>query len=134
MEKDPATKAYCDAYTAGINAYINSLHENEYPLEYKLLDYKPAPWTNMKTALFLKFMSFDLAGSENDFEMSNAMSVFTREQFEKLYPYGQDSLDPILPKSTTFAKPGINLKMPETADSLYFHFLKRFNCAGLQSH
>ena len=31
-----------------------------------------------------------------------------------------DSLDPIVPKGTVFPKPGIELKIPATADSLYF--------------
>src|SRR5690606_26082838 len=39
MEADPVTKATCDAYTAGVNAYINSLSVSELPLEYKLLNY-----------------------------------------------------------------------------------------------
>jgi acyl-homoserine lactone acylase PvdQ len=34
-------KISCDAYTAGVNAYIENLKESELPLEYKLLDYKP---------------------------------------------------------------------------------------------
>ena len=54
MEKDSITKIECDAYTAGVNAYIESMKESELPVEYKLLNYKPEKWTNLKTALFLK--------------------------------------------------------------------------------
>ncbi len=53
MESDPITKSETDAYTAGVNAYISSLTPNQIPLEYKLLNYKPEPWTNLKTSLFL---------------------------------------------------------------------------------
>ena len=122
MEANPLTKAACDAYTAGVNAYIQTLTEASYPLEYKLLDYRPEPWTNLKTALFLKYMSFDLAGGDNDFEMTNAKSFFTRSQFEKLFPYGQDSAENIIPKGTVFAKPGVDLKIPGDVDSIYFNF------------
>src|SRR5215467_6510751 len=76
MEKNPITKAQCDAYTSGVNTYIESLRESELPVEYKLLNYKPERWSNLKTALFLKYMSLDLAGYENDFEYSNARTVF----------------------------------------------------------
>ena len=62
IEKDPESKSACDAYTAGVNAYIENLKESELPLEYKLLDYKPEKWNNLKIALFLKYMSHDLAG------------------------------------------------------------------------
>jgi penicillin amidase len=122
MEANPATKEALDNYTAGVNAYINSLSYRDYPLEYKLLDYTPEPWTNLKTALFLKYMSYDLTGGENDFEMTNAKAVFTKLQFEKLYPYGQDSIENIIPKGTAFKKPGIIPKVPDTADSLYFNY------------
>ena len=120
VEKDPATLAECDNYTAGVNAYIESLNESNLPLEYKLLGYYPEKWTNLKTALFLKYMSLDLAGGENDFEMTNAKTVFSSADFDKIYPIIMDSLDPIVPKGTIFPKPGIELKIPSTADSLYF--------------
>ncbi len=120
VEKDSATLAQCDNYTAGVNAYIESLNESRLPLEYKLLGYYPEKWTNLKTALFLKYMSLDLAGEENDFEMTNAKSVFSSADFDKIYPVIMDSLDPIVPKRTVFPKPGIELKIPSTADSLYF--------------
>ncbi len=81
MEADTATKAMCDNYTAGVNAYINSLSESQYPIEYKLIGYKPEPWSNLKTALFLKYMSYDLAGYDNDFEMTNAKNSFKQRLF-----------------------------------------------------
>lgn len=120
MEADPVTKASCDAYTEGVNAYINTLTEASLPLEYKLIGYKPEAWSNFRTALFLKYMSYDLASHENDFEMTNARNYFSKEDFDKLYPAIQDSLDPIIPKGTVFAPPGIALKSPGSADSLYF--------------
>ena len=120
IEKDPATLAECNNYTAGVNAYIESLNEATLPLEYKLLGYYPEKWTNLKSALFLKFMSLDLAGAENDFEYTNAKSVFSAADFDKLYPVIMDSVDPIVPAGTAFPKPGIDLKVPASADSLYY--------------
>ena len=120
VQNDPETLAECDNYTAGVNAYIESLTESKLPLEYKLMGYDPEKWTNLKTALFLKFMSFDLAGNENDFEYTNAKSIFSSADFDKIYPTIMDSLEPIVPKGTVFARPGIELKIPSTADSLYF--------------
>jgi len=121
MEKDPVVKADCDAYTAGVNAYIGQLKASELPLEYKLLNYSPEPWNNLKIALFIKYMAYDLAGKDNDFEMTNAKSFFTREDFAKLYPEIQDSVDPIIPKGTRFLPPGITPKAPATLDSLYLN-------------
>jgi penicillin G amidase len=122
VEKDPEIKAACNAYTDGVNAYIATLNESSYPLEFKLLDYKPEPWTNLRTQLLSKYMAFDLAGSEKDFERTNAKSVFNQEQFEALYPYGQDSLDPINPKGSFFPGQEINITAPAITDSLYLNF------------
>lgn len=121
IEKDSNSKRDCDAYTAGINAYIRSMKESELPLEYKLLNYKPEPWNNLKIALFIKYMAFDLAGKDNDMEMTNAKSIFSKEELAKLYPATQDSLDPILPKGSRFLPPKEHPKAPPTADSLYFN-------------
>ncbi len=120
VEKDPASLAECNNYTAGVNAYISSLNESTLPIEYKLLGYHPEKWTNLKTALFLKFMAFDLAGYENDFESTNAKTLLSSGDFNKIYPIIMDSLDPIVPKGTVFPKPGIQVKMPASVDSIYF--------------
>ncbi len=131
MNSDPIIKATCDAYTAGVNSYINSLDEGDYPFEYKLLDYKPEQWTNLKSAMLQMYMSYDLAGFEQDFENTNAKSIFTKQQYEVLYPYGQDSLRPIHPKGTVLPKAGINIKPPPIADSLYFNYKRAVQPAML---
>ena len=120
MESDPETKAMCDAYTAGVNAYIGNLTESKLPVEYKLIGYHPEPWSNLKTALFLKYMSYDLAGNDDDFEMTNAKNYFSKTDFDLLYPSRQDSLDPVIPKGTVYPEPAIKPAPPATADSLYF--------------
>ncbi|HEV2355749.1 MAG TPA: penicillin acylase family protein, partial [Puia sp.] len=121
IERDSAVSRDCDAYTRGVNAYIRQLDRGSLPLEYKLLDYRPEPWSNLKTALFIKYMAYDLAGSDNDFGMTNARSFFSKQDFAKLFPPVQDSLDPIIPKGTRFLPPAVLPKMPATADSLYFN-------------
>ena len=122
IEKDPESLDECNHYTAGVNAYIATLTESTLPVEYKLLGYRPEKWNNLKTALFLKYMALDLAGYENDFEMSNARTVFDKADFDLIYPVVMDSLDPIVPKGTVFSAPGVKLKVPASADSLYYHY------------
>lgn len=119
--KEPAIKAECDAYTAGANAFINSLTESTLPLEYKLIGYKPEPWSNFKSFLFLKYMAYDLAAREDDFEMTNAKQFFNADDFSKLYPAIQDSLDPIIPRGTPFQPQTVFPIAPANADSLYLN-------------
>lgn len=122
IENDPLTKSACDAYTAGVNAYINSLDEKDYPIEYKLLNYKPEQWTNLKSALFIKYMAYDLAGYDEDFEKTNAKSLLTQKQYESLFPYVIDSMQPIIttPLPKLIHVPIV--KKPGDADSVYFNF------------
>lgn len=117
MEADAESKSVCDAYTSGVNAYINSLTSASLPLEYKMIGYQPEQWSNFKTALFLKYMSYDLAGHEDDLEMTNAKRFFSATDFRLLYPDYQDSVDPIIPRGTVFPPPSINPVAPAGADS-----------------
>ena len=121
LEKDPVSKLEADSYTAGVNAYITNLNESELPVEYKLLNYKPELWSNLKTALFLKFMSLDLAGAEDDFEYTNLRSLLGYTTFNKMFPIKQDSLDPIVPHDTVLHVPGKLLQAPAGSDSAYLH-------------
>jgi penicillin amidase len=85
-KKFPELIKNVDAYSAGVNHYISSLSVEDYPMEYKLLDFKPSEWTNRHCALLLKAMSQTLAGYEEDIEMSNALKVFGQEDFDLIYP------------------------------------------------
>jgi penicillin amidase len=118
-EKNPVSKEEADAYTAGVNAYITSLKQSDLPVEYKLLGYKPELWTNLKTALFLKFMSLDLAGFETDFEFTNLRSKLGYATFNKMFPLSQDSLDPMVPMDTLSRVPGISVNAPPGSDTTY---------------
>ena len=121
VEADPNTKKLVNAYTAGVNAYINSLKESQLPIEYKLLNYKPELWTNLKSALFIKQMTETLAGSVDDLPFTNAKSFFSDEEMKVLFPQVPDSLSPIVPKGTAFAAPSIVPVKPADADSVYLN-------------
>ncbi len=121
MEKDPVAWQVFSAYTKGVNAYIHSLSKSDIPLEYKLLDFEPEEWTNLRTALLLKMMARMLSsGTESDLGATNAKTIFTPEQLKMIYPEVNDSLVPIVPKGTLFDAPGIVPLEPFSADSLYF--------------
>ena len=122
MENDAPLKAALDAYTAGINAYINSLDEKDYPIEYKLLNYKPELWTNIKTALLVKYMAWDLAGYEEDFERTNAKTIFSKDQYDALFPYVYDSMQTIIPEPLPKLKNFSSPKPPVNIDSLYLNY------------
>jgi penicillin amidase len=96
MEENPLSKMIVEQYTAGINHYIQSLSYRTLPFEYKLLDYKPEPWTHIKCALLLKNMAQTLNMSEKDMEMTNALKLFGKETVDLLYPDDEGVGDPIV--------------------------------------
>ena len=97
MKEDPAAKTALEAYAAGVNAYIGSLSDRQLPLEYKLLNYRPEPWTPIKSALFLKNMSFVLASGTDDLKMTNILRKYGREVAEDLFPNYPFQESPIIP-------------------------------------
>jgi penicillin amidase len=114
MKKDPETSKIVSAYTRGVNAYIKQLNYKTMPLEYKLLDYEPEPWTDLKTVLILKHMANTLSGYEEDLSMSNMILALGEEDFNKFFPDFQSHSSPVMNN----ALPGLNnsiayLKKPE---------------------
>jgi penicillin amidase len=124
MESDPIAKAMVTSYTRGINQYIESLRDKDLPLEYKLLNYRPEPWTNLKCALLLKNMALTLNFGDKDIEMTNALKLFDKEVVDLLWPDHEMVGDPIVDRkdnwkftpvtldSVPLALPNELIKMP----------------------
>lgn len=100
MEADPRSKQMLDAYTAGINAYINTLSFKTYPLEYKLAGFEPEPWTNLKSALLLKYMADDLTGYTEDIALTVLRDMLSPEEFAVLYPERLHGVNPVIPRDS----------------------------------
>ena len=116
ISKDSASKKLIDAYCKGVNAYISTLAPKNYPIEYKLLDYKPEEWTPIKVALLLKNMANMLSVFEFDIENSNFVAKYGNEEFRKLYPDYIKDEDPIVPIGTKFEVRSEKLKGSTTSD------------------
>lgn len=116
MEQHPAVIQY----TKGVNAYIQSLRYVDLPFEYKLLDYKPEPWTPLKCALLLKNMAQTLNFGDKDIEMTNALKLFGKEMVDLLYPDNEHVGDPIVdkPGQWNFAPVALNDTPPALPDEL----------------
>jgi penicillin amidase len=115
QEEDPEIIAFIEAYNQGVNSYIESLSQKDYPVEYKLLGYKPEPWTIKKTAYLLMYMTDMLCGRESDLEYTNALRLLGKERFDLLYPDFFDVNDPIIPKETDWSY--IDTPITETPQS-----------------
>lgn len=125
--KKSASWPNLEAYVNGVNAYISSLQPKDYPLEYKLLGYKPEMWTPLKTALFVKAMANTLARHDYDIETTNMLEVLGRETFDFLYPEWFPGQDPIIPKGTKwdFQPVNINTNPLTNSGSLSYNALDK---------
>src|SRR5690554_6915002 len=96
--EDPETLYLITAYADGVNQYIHQLHAAQLPVEYKLLNYRPEPWTVYKTLLLLKYMADMLVG-DKDLEFTNLRKTIGVEWMERLFPDYPADVDPIIESS-----------------------------------
>ncbi len=79
-------KAIVDAYTDGINAYLTS--GPPLPVEFKLLGFKPEPWTPADVLVWQKMMSYDLSGNMDEELIRYRLLArgLSKERIEQLWP------------------------------------------------
>ncbi|MER6220906.1 penicillin acylase family protein [Streptomyces sp900105755] len=86
-----STKKYLQAYSKGVNAYLQGKDGKDISLEYAALgfvnDYKPEQWTPVDSVSWLKAMAWDLRGNMDD-EIDRALmtSRLGPQQIRDLYP------------------------------------------------
>lgn len=95
-ESDPKVKAMLDAYTEGVNAYIRTLSPSSYPLEYKILDFAPEPWTNLKSALIAQGMAEVLARKESDLSATQTQDMLGAPVYDALFPEWNPKQRPVI--------------------------------------
>ncbi|WP_295672976.1 penicillin acylase family protein [uncultured Mucilaginibacter sp.] len=98
--KNPVSKMVVLAYTEGVNSYIHSLSQKDYPLEFKLLNYEPEEWQPINCVFLLKLMSETLAGGSDQFGLTNDLKRFGAKEVNDLFPDYPFHEDPIIPAGT----------------------------------
>ena len=101
-KSDLETNKLLEAYVSGINEYIDNLNYANYPIEYKLLNYKPEKWTLLKTFILMESMSDMLSSRDTDIEDTYLLNILGKEKYDKLFPEFDERIDPIIPKGTKF--------------------------------
>ncbi len=94
----PEARAILDAYTEGVNAYIQGREAVELSLEYLILtgllnpDYTIEAWTPIHSLTWGKAMAWDLGGNmDAEIERAILLRTLTPEQLDELFPpYPQD--------------------------------------------
>jgi penicillin amidase len=87
MDTDEPALRMLEAYSAGVNAYIQKAQPYRLPLEYKLLGVRSVePWTPLDSLTFAKYMAWDLAHSWDDLFLAQLVESLGPEVVAELYP------------------------------------------------
>ena len=70
MKADEGSYQAIKAYTLGVNSFIEKLTYKEWPVEYKVVRFKPRPFSEDRVAQLLKIMAFNLAARSYDLPLS----------------------------------------------------------------
>src|SRR2546421_1767834 len=82
----PNLNAAMTAYASGVNAFIDSLTDQTTPIEFRLLQYKPRPWTPADSLAVGKLLAEYLSNSWQLDLMRGAMMSLPKEKREALLP------------------------------------------------
>ena len=87
-----STRRYLDAYSAGVNAYLDEKGRSNLALEFSVLgltglSYSPEPWTPVDSLGWIKAMAWDLGGnSDQELELARVTSLFGEDRALELWP------------------------------------------------
>ncbi len=77
-------KAALESYTRGVNAYIATLDEKTLPIEFRILQYKPAPWRPSDTLMIGKILSDALSTTWRNDVMRLSVQSMPKEKLADL--------------------------------------------------
>ncbi|WP_262245624.1 penicillin acylase family protein [Parapedobacter soli] len=100
LAADTVAHRMLEAYAAGVNAYIDQLTYKDLPVEYKLLNYRPEPWSPYKSILMLMNMRSTLNGGSNDYRLTEVLARYGADVVADLFPAYPAMASPIVPPGT----------------------------------
>ena len=102
QELDAGTRSLLQAYSRGVNSYIDGKSGSELSLEYTVLsltgpDYRPEPWTPVDSVAWVKAMAWDLnSNMAEEIDRTTASRQMSVKDVEALYPDPPRSHRPIV--------------------------------------
>lgn len=102
------------SYTDGVNQYIEDLSPRHIPLEYKLMGFKPEPWTPLKSLLMHMNMSATLNGRTDSYQLTNTRELLGQTLVDELFPSTFDWVEPIIPPETEWPFEPIRVTPPSS--------------------
>jgi penicillin amidase len=129
------TRAALDAYSRGVNAYIES-HRGRYPMEFDAIGYQPEPWKPIHTVLVSRLLAWELNASFwTDIVYGGIEQRVDPQKFAEILPWypsdaptiipGGQKPEPLLERLRAGAPPADTVKADTTkSDSLTAAFIR----------
>ena len=129
LKTDPTFAKYIpdlQGFADGVNYYINNTALANLPFEFRLLNYKPAPWTEIDEIAFGKFMAYSLAYDSYDIARTQLCTAFGQTLYDQLFPLVQPFQIPVIPTYGNYTMPSpfnynSNPQPPVTNITNYFN-------------
>ncbi len=105
QDADADTLAVLQAFADGVNTYIGDVSPLDLPLEFKLLDYRPADWHPTDTIALGKFLGWSLSGTFEDLELQLFTDAYGQEATALLFPVDGPFPLPVVPPGSAGVSP-----------------------------
>lgn len=86
-------------FAEGVNAYLDELADEDLPIEFRLLDYRPERYAPIQSLRVLMYMSYDLSFDTDQVSYGRARKMMDPAEYEKLFPTYSRLFEPIVPGS-----------------------------------
>jgi penicillin G amidase len=116
VSEDAGTIMSLNAFSNGVNAYLARLPLRKYPLEYKLLDYKPEPWTPLKTLILGMSINRTLSTGNRSRSMSYLAAQWGADIITRLYTHLPEDFEPIISRDKIW---NIDYPLPEAPADVF---------------
>jgi penicillin amidase len=80
----PQLRAALESYAVGVNAYIATLDAKSMPVEFRVLQYTPKPWTATDTIVIGKILSDALSSTWSQDLLRASLQSMSKEKFAEL--------------------------------------------------
>jgi penicillin G amidase len=125
-------RAELTAYAEGVNAYLSQAGDKGLPAFFKLMAYKPEPWSPVDTLAFSKYMGWDQAGTMDDLWFGAMVEKLGVAAAEELWPLERPYEVPTVKRQADRQKlPAVSVLVPRSGEGdIYLAAFRRLSGAG----
>lgn len=95
-------------FAQGANSFINDLSYAQWPIEFKLFNLAPEPYSPLKSILLVQYFDYDLSFGNQAPAYARALNRLSADEYAELYPRHDSRYVPIIPPQNTVTQNAID--------------------------